>query len=428
MARIAGVDLPRNKRMEIALTYIFGIGRVAVERDPRQGGRRPQQEERRSRPTTRWCKLRQVDRSELQGRRRPAPRDRDEHQAPHGPRLLPRPAPPAQPAGARPAHAHQRAHPQGAAPGHRRQEEGAAEGRERRQGACYGQEQAHRDRRREAAANARRSRRASSATASCTSTRRSTTRIVTITDQWATCSPGRAPARCGFKGSRKGTPFAAQLAAEAAAKKAMEHGCATCRCYVKGPGAGRESALRALQAPGFTITIIRDVTPDSAQRLPAAQAPPRLGRSRRMQSIGTLYRSRLSALPARRPEALPQGRALLHGQVRHRAPQLPARPARPGPRRSSPSTAAAAREAEGQAHVRRARAPVPPLLRDGRALARHHRRDAAPAARAPARQHGLPDGLRDLARRGAPAGAPRPLHGQRPQGEHPVVPGASRAT
>jgi small subunit ribosomal protein S11 len=65
----------------------------------------------------------------------------------------------------------------------------------------------------------------------------------------------------GFKGSRKSTPFAAQLAAEEAARKAMEHGVRSVAVFVNGPGAGRESALRALQTVGFKVTLIRDVTP-----------------------------------------------------------------------------------------------------------------------------------------------------------------------
>ena len=65
----------------------------------------------------------------------------------------------------------------------------------------------------------------------------------------------------GFKGSRKGTPFAAQLAAEAAAKRAIDVGMRTVQVFVKGPGAGRESALRSLQAAGFSISLIKDVTP-----------------------------------------------------------------------------------------------------------------------------------------------------------------------
>ena len=65
----------------------------------------------------------------------------------------------------------------------------------------------------------------------------------------------------GFKGSRKGTPFAAQLAAESAAKKAQDSGVRSVQVYVKGPGAGRESALRSLQTVGFAVSIIKDVTP-----------------------------------------------------------------------------------------------------------------------------------------------------------------------
>ena len=65
----------------------------------------------------------------------------------------------------------------------------------------------------------------------------------------------------GFKGSRKSTPYAAQVAAEDAGRKAMEHGMRTLEVFVKGPGSGRESALRALQSVGFTVTSIKDVTP-----------------------------------------------------------------------------------------------------------------------------------------------------------------------
>jgi small subunit ribosomal protein S11 len=85
--------------------------------------------------------------------------------------------------------------------------------------------------------------------------------IVTITDpQGATLSWASA-GTVGFKGSRKGTPFAAQLAAENAARKAQEYGMRSVQVFVKGPGAGRESALRSLQAVGFQIHVIRDVTP-----------------------------------------------------------------------------------------------------------------------------------------------------------------------
>lgn len=85
--------------------------------------------------------------------------------------------------------------------------------------------------------------------------------IVTITDPIGNVVSWSSSGTQGFKGSRKSTPFAAQLAAEDAAKKAMEHGMRTIDVYVKGPGAGREAAIRALQVAGFTINLIRDVTP-----------------------------------------------------------------------------------------------------------------------------------------------------------------------
>ena len=85
--------------------------------------------------------------------------------------------------------------------------------------------------------------------------------IVTITDQSGNVISWASAGMQGFKGSRKSTPFAAQLAAEDAAKKAMEHGMKNIDVYVKGPGAGREAALRALQAAGFTVQLIKDVTP-----------------------------------------------------------------------------------------------------------------------------------------------------------------------
>lgn len=84
--------------------------------------------------------------------------------------------------------------------------------------------------------------------------------MVTITDAQGNTISWSSSGTQGFKGSRKSTPYAAQVAAEDAGKKAMEHGMRTLEVEVKGPGAGRESALRALQAVGFAITSIRDVT------------------------------------------------------------------------------------------------------------------------------------------------------------------------
>jgi small subunit ribosomal protein S11 len=85
--------------------------------------------------------------------------------------------------------------------------------------------------------------------------------IITITDLEGNTVVWESAGTAGFKGSRKGTPFAAQLAAEAAAKKAQEHGMKKVDVYVKGPGAGRETAIRTLQATGLQVAKITDVTP-----------------------------------------------------------------------------------------------------------------------------------------------------------------------
>ncbi len=85
--------------------------------------------------------------------------------------------------------------------------------------------------------------------------------IVTITDPAGNVVAWSTAGAKGFKGSRKSTPFAAQIAAEEAATKAMEHGMRSVEAYIKGPGSGRESALRALSLAGLTVTMIKDVTP-----------------------------------------------------------------------------------------------------------------------------------------------------------------------
>ncbi len=85
--------------------------------------------------------------------------------------------------------------------------------------------------------------------------------IVTITDVNGNAISWASAGGLGFRGSKKSTPFAAQSAAETAAKAAMEHGLRTVEVYVKGPGSGREAAIRALQAAGLDVTMIKDVTP-----------------------------------------------------------------------------------------------------------------------------------------------------------------------
>ena len=85
--------------------------------------------------------------------------------------------------------------------------------------------------------------------------------MITITDAQGNTIAWSSAGSQGFRGSRKSTPYAAQMAGEDAGRKAMEHGMKTLEVEIRGPGSGRESALRALQAVGFTITAIRDVTP-----------------------------------------------------------------------------------------------------------------------------------------------------------------------
>ena len=85
--------------------------------------------------------------------------------------------------------------------------------------------------------------------------------IITITDMSGNVIAWSSAGSQGFKGSRKSTPFAAQVAAENAARKAQEHGMQTVGVYVKGPGAGREAALRSIQAAGLKVNLIKDVTP-----------------------------------------------------------------------------------------------------------------------------------------------------------------------
>ncbi|MEC9488711.1 MAG: 30S ribosomal protein S11 [Halanaerobium sp.] len=85
--------------------------------------------------------------------------------------------------------------------------------------------------------------------------------IISITDAEGNVVSWSSGGKLGYKGSRKGTPFAAQLAAEDAAKEAMEHGMREVEVYVKGPGSGRESAIRSLQGAGLEVSLIKDVTP-----------------------------------------------------------------------------------------------------------------------------------------------------------------------
>ena len=155
----------------------------------------------------------------------------------------------------------------------------------------------------------------------------------------------------GFKGSRKSTPFAAQVTADSCARKGMEHGLQKVEVFVKGPGSGRETAIRSLQAAGLEILGVKDVSPQAHNGVPPAQAEAGL--------VARDLGPEVPPLPPRGHEALPQGRALPDGEVRDRAPQLPAGRARPRPHQAERVPAPAAREAEGAPLLRPAREAVP---------------------------------------------------------------------
>ena len=117
--------------------------------------------------------------------------------------------------------------------------------------------------------------------------------IVTITDIQGNAISWASAGGLGFRGSRQATPYAAQMAAETAAKAAMEHGLKTVEVYVKGPGQGREAAIRALQAAGLEVNMIKT-------RL-----------INRRNNNGKIYRRSLSSVPQRRPEAFLERRKML---------------------------------------------------------------------------------------------------------------------
>ena len=189
--------------------------------------------------------------------------------------------------------------------------------------------------------------------------------IVALTDKDGNVIAWESAGSAGFKGSRKSTPFAAQVTADSCARKGMEHGLQKVEVFVKGPGSGRETAIRSLQAAGLEILGVKDVTPQAHNGVRP--------RKRRSASSGTRPFPEVQAVPPRRHEALPQGRALPDGEVRDRAPLVSAGRARPRPHQAVRVPAAAAREAEGAPLLRPAREAVPHLLREGVRKARASR-------------------------------------------------------
>src|SRR6185369_3258218 len=177
------------------------------------------------------------NRPRLHRRRRSPARSRDEHQAADGSRLLSWTSSPQRAARPRSAHPYQRSHAQGSCARHRRQEEGH-------------------EIMAKAAARARKKEKKNVVTGVAHVNATFNNTIITITDGQGNAISWSSAGSLGFKGSRKSTPYAAQVAAEDAAKKAVEHGMRTLEVEVSGPGAGRESALRALQAVGLNVTTI----------------------------------------------------------------------------------------------------------------------------------------------------------------------------
>ncbi len=245
--------------------------------------------------------------------------------------------------------------------------------------------------------------------------------IVSIADPEGNILAWSSAGRIGFKGSRKGTPFAAQLAAANCAEHAKEHGVRSVDVRVTGPGAGRESAIRALAGHRHRHQVDQGHDADSAQRLPAAQAAAGLGNTafvalaaslaadgssvnRRfgpgreegrkapmmgLEEVMGLARYSESVCRLCRREGMKlflKGDRCFKDKCAIERRNYPARPARPAALEAARLRHPAAREAEGQADLRAAREPVPPRLRAGGAAQGHHRREPARGARAPARQ------------------------------------------
>ena len=140
--------------------------------------------------------------------------------------------------------------------------------------------------------------------------------IVSLTDREGNVIAWESAGGAGFKGSRKSTPFAAQVTADAAARKGIEHGLQKVEVFVKGPGSGRETAIRSLQAAGLEVTGVKDVTPQAHNGC----------RPRKRRRVYAWHEtpSPVQAVPPRGAEAVPEGRALPDRQVRRRAPLLSA--------------------------------------------------------------------------------------------------------
>jgi small subunit ribosomal protein S11 len=262
VARIAGVNIPSNKRAQVALTYIHGIGDTFAKQILSKVGIPP--ERRVSQLTeSEIIQIREViDRDYM------VEGDLRREVAMNIKRLMDLGCyrglkAPTRLAGAWPEDPHQCAHAQRSSQADRGQEE-VRVSIERGWSVIFGRSQFVRMRGLSMAKDKTRVRRRekkniTSGVAHVHASFNNT--MITITDAQGNTISWSSAGAMGFKGSRKSTPYAAQVAAEDAGKKAMEHGMKNLEIEVRGPGSGRESALRALQAAGFTIITIRDVTP-----------------------------------------------------------------------------------------------------------------------------------------------------------------------
>ena len=197
--------------------------------------------------------------------------------------------------------------------------------------------------------------------------------IVSLTDKEGNVIAWESAGGAGFKGSRKSTPFAAQVTADAAARKGMEQGLQKVEVFVKGAGSGRETAIRSLQAAGLEVTRRPRRHPAGPQRLPPPQAAEGLAMARDGPQCKQCRREGMKLFL--------KGERCMTDKCGDRAPQLPARRARPRALAPVGVPRAAAREAEGAPLLRRAREAVPQLLRQGQPPGRRHRREPAAPAR-----------------------------------------------
>ena len=249
MARIAGVNLPNQKRLEIGLTYIYGIGQPSARKicaalEPVARRRRSATSPtRRSRSSSATSTTNYQVEGDLRRERQQAIKRLVEIGAYRGH------PPPARPAGERAADEDERAHPQGPEEDRRPREEGEVTWRLPRRSATRGR--------------TRRRVKKNIAIGQAHIKTSFNNTIVSLTDKEGNVIVWESAGSAGFKGSRKSTPFAAQVTADAAARKGMEHGLQKVEVFVKGPGSGRETAIRSLQAAGLEILGVRDVTPQA---------------------------------------------------------------------------------------------------------------------------------------------------------------------